>query len=179
MASNTNALLWPIGGLGGRSLTVPIVASASTGTWRVAAYTDPKRPPVGETTFMVEDYVPDRIEFSLTSTAKGISRNAPAQLGVDGHFLYGAPASKLDLSGEVTVGVAKERAGFPGYAFGLFDDEVTAVREELDDLPSHRRVGQSDFSRKARRAARKQRVRWKRRLRSEWRSPAAARSSAS
>jgi uncharacterized protein YfaS (alpha-2-macroglobulin family) len=35
----------------------------------VAAYTDPKRPPVGETTFMVEDYVPDRIEFSLTSTA--------------------------------------------------------------------------------------------------------------
>ena len=133
------------GGLGGRSLTVPIVASASTGTWRVAAYTDPKRPPVGETTFMVEDYVPDRIEFSLTSTAKGISRNAPAQLGVDGHFLYGAPASKLDLSGEVTVGVAKERAGFPGYAFGLSDDEVTAVREELDDLPATDASGKATF----------------------------------
>jgi uncharacterized protein YfaS (alpha-2-macroglobulin family) len=133
------------GGLGGRSLTVPIVASASTGTWRVAAYTDPKRPPVGETTFMVEDYVPDRIEFSLTSTAKGISRNAPAQLGVDGHFLYGAPASRLDLSGEVTVGVAKERAGFPGYAFGLSDDEVTAVREELDDLPATDASGKAAF----------------------------------
>ena len=51
MASNIDAPSWPIGGLGGRSLTVPIVASASTGTWRVAAYTDPKRPPVGETTF--------------------------------------------------------------------------------------------------------------------------------
>jgi uncharacterized protein YfaS (alpha-2-macroglobulin family) len=104
-----------------------------------------KRPPVGETTFMVEDYVPDRIEFSLTSTAKGISRNAPAQLGVDGHFLYGAPASKLDLSGEVTVGVAKERAGFPGYAFGLSDDEVTAVREELDDLPATDASGKATF----------------------------------
>ena len=133
------------GGLGGRSLTVPIVASASTGTWRVAAYTDPKRPPVGETTFMVEDYVPDRIEFSLTSPAKGISRSAPAQLGVDGHFLYGAPASKLDLSGEVTVGVAKERTGFPGYAFGLSDDEVTAVREELDDLPATDASGKATF----------------------------------
>ena len=133
------------GGLGGRSLTVPIVASASTGTWRVAAYTDPKRPPVGETTFMVEDYVPDRIEFSLTSPAKGISRNAPAQLGVDGHFLYGAPASKLDLSGEVTIGVAKERAGFPGYVFGLSDDEVTAVREELDDLPATDASGKATF----------------------------------
>jgi uncharacterized protein YfaS (alpha-2-macroglobulin family) len=133
------------GGLGGRSLTVPIVASASTGTWRVAAYTDPKRPPVGETTFMVEDYVPDRIEFSLTSTAKGISRSTPAQLGVDGHFLYGAPASKLDLSGEVTVGLAKERAGFPGYAFGLSDDEVAAVREELDDLPATDASGKATF----------------------------------
>ena len=133
------------GGLGGRSLTVPIVASASTGTWRVAAYTDPKRPPVGETTFMVEDYVPDRIEFSLTSPAKGISRNAPAQLSVDGHFLYGAPASKLDLSGEVTVGVAKERPGFPGYVFGLADDEVTAAREELDDLPATDASGKATF----------------------------------
>jgi alpha-2-macroglobulin len=133
------------GGLGGRSLTVPIIASASTGTWRVAVYTDPKRPPVGETTFMVEDYVPDRIEFSLTSPAKGISRNAPAQLSVDGHFLYGAPASKLDLSGEVTVGVAKERTGFPGYVFGLSDDEVTAAREELDDLPATDASGKATF----------------------------------
>ncbi len=133
------------GGLGGRALTVPIVASASTGTWRVAAYTDPKRPPVGETTFMVEDYVPDRIEFSLTSPAKGVSRNAPAQLSVDGHFLYGAPASKLDLSGEVTIGVAKERAGFPGYVFGLADDEVTAAREELDDLPATDASGKATF----------------------------------
>ena len=133
------------GGLGGRALTVPIIASASTGTWRVAAYSDPKRPPVGETTFMVEDYIPDRIEFSLTSPAKGVSRNAPAQLGVDGHFLYGAPASKLDLSGEVTIGVAKERTGFPGYVFGLADDEVTAAREELDDLPATDASGKATF----------------------------------
>ncbi|MFY9684782.1 MAG: alpha-2-macroglobulin, partial [Pseudolabrys sp.] len=133
------------GGLGGRSLTVPIVASASTGTWRVAAYTDPKRPPVGETTFMVEDYVPDRIEFSLTSPAKEISRGTPAQFSVDGHFLYGAPASKLGLSGEVTVGVAKERVGFPGYAFGLSDDEVTAGRDELDELPGTDASGKATF----------------------------------
>jgi len=133
------------GGLGGRSLVVPIVASASTGTWRVAAYTDPKRLPVGETTFMVEDYVPDRIEFSLTSAAKEISRNAPARVSVDGHFLYGAPASKLDLSGEVTVGVAKERAGFPGYAFGLADDDVTAERDELEDLPATDALGKATF----------------------------------
>jgi uncharacterized protein YfaS (alpha-2-macroglobulin family) len=132
-------------GLGGRSLSVPIVASASTGTWRVAAYTDPKRSPIGETTFMVEDYVPDRLEFELSSAAKRISRTTPAQISVDGHFLYGAPASNLDLSGEVTILAARELAGFPGYSFGLSDEDITAVRQELDDLPSTDGSGKATF----------------------------------
>ena len=132
-------------GLGGRSMSVPLVSSASTGTWRVAAYTDPKRPAVGETTFMVEDYVPDRLEFDLSSAAKNISRAAPVQLGVDGRFLYGAPASNLELSGEVAIASAKELPGFAGYAFGLFDDDVTPVRQELDDLPSTDAAGKAKF----------------------------------
>ena len=84
-------------------VSVPLVSSAATGTWRVRAYTDPKRPPVGETTFMVEDYVPDRIEFDLTSAAQTMPRNAPVEVSVDGHFLYGAPASGLELSGAVSI----------------------------------------------------------------------------
>jgi uncharacterized protein YfaS (alpha-2-macroglobulin family) len=132
-------------GLGGRSMSVPLVSSASTGTWRVAAYTDPKRPAVGETTFMVEDYVPDRLEFDLSSAAKNISRAAPVQLSVDGRFLYGAPASNLELSGEVAIASAKELPGFAGYAFGLFDDDVTPVRQELDDLPSTDAAGKATF----------------------------------
>src|SRR6185437_12461384 len=121
-------------GLGGRALDVPLVSSAMTGTWRVRAYTDPKRPAIGETTFMVEDYVPDRVEFDLTSKATGISAQQPAEVSVDGHFLYGAPASQLDLSGDVTIAVASARAGFPGYAFGAADDDVQPVRQELSDL---------------------------------------------
>ena len=132
-------------GLGGRSLTVPIVASASTGTWRVRAYTDPKRPPVGETTFMVEDYVPDRVEFELASPAKAIPRTGSVQLNVDGHFLYGAPASALELSGAITIAAAKERPGFAGYSFGLYDDDVAAVRQELSDVPNTDANGKANF----------------------------------
>jgi uncharacterized protein YfaS (alpha-2-macroglobulin family) len=132
-------------GLGGHSWSVPIVSSASTGTWRVRAYTDPKRPPVGEATFLVEDYMADRIEFELTSPAKVIPRNAPAQLSVDGHFLYGAPASNLDLQGTVTIVAAKERPGFAGYAFGLADDEVSAARQDIEDLPSTDTAGKASF----------------------------------
>jgi len=132
-------------GLGGRSLSLPIVASASTGTWRVAAYADPKRSPIGETTFMVEDYVPDRLELELSSAAKGISRTTPARVSVEGRFLYGAPASNLDLSGEVTILAARELAGFPGYSFGLSEEDVAAVRQEIDDLPSTDGVGKATF----------------------------------
>jgi uncharacterized protein YfaS (alpha-2-macroglobulin family) len=132
-------------GLGGRSMNVPLVSSASTGTWRVAAYTDPKRPAVGETIFMVEDYVPDRLGFELSSGAKNIPRAAPVQLSVDGRFLYGAPASNLELSGEIAIAAAKELPGFAGYAFGLFDDDVTPVRQELDDLPNTDAAGKAKF----------------------------------
>ena len=132
-------------GLGGHSWSVPIVSSASTGTWRVRAYTDPKRAPVGEASFLVEDYVADRIEFDLTAAAKVIPRDAPAQLSVDGHFLYGAPASNLDLQGTVTIAAAKERPGFTGYSFGLADDEVTAARQDIEDLPATDATGKATF----------------------------------
>lgn len=135
----------PDQGLGGRSLELPIVSTAATGTWRVRAYTDPKRPAVGETTFMVEDYVPDRIEFDLTTQAKAIPRGGSVDLSVDGHFLYGAPASNLELSGSVSIDAAKERAGFPGYRFGLYDDEVTATRQELTELPVTDEKGKATF----------------------------------
>jgi hypothetical protein len=137
--------LAPDQGLGGHDWSVPIVSSASTGTWRVKAFTDPKRPPVGEATFLVEDYVADRIEFDLSTTAKVIPRDAPAQLSVDGHFLYGAPASNLDLSGSVSIAVAKERPGFAGYAFGLADDEITAVRQDIEEMPATDATGKTTF----------------------------------
>ena len=132
-------------GAGGRSLSVPIVASASTGTWRVHAFTDPKRRSVGEATFMVEDYVPDRIEFDLASASTSLSKSAPAEVTVDGRFLYGAPASGLDLEGELAITPAKERPGLPGYQFGLADDEAKTERKALEDLPTTDAAGKARF----------------------------------
>src|SRR6202044_2602411 len=82
-------------GAGGRSLAVPLNSAVPAGTWRVRAFTDPKASSVGETTFMVEAYIPERIEFDLSSKDKQIRAEAPVELKVDGHFLYGAPASGL------------------------------------------------------------------------------------
>ena len=93
-----------------------MIASATTGTWRVRAFTDPKRPPVGETTFLVEDYVPDRIEFDLTAEAKSIPRDGAGRSQRRRPLPLRRAGLRLDLEGEVTIAAAKERPGFAGYA---------------------------------------------------------------
>jgi alpha-2-macroglobulin len=132
-------------GVGGHALTLALPGSAPTGTWHVQAFSDPKRPPVGETTFLVEDYVPDRIEFDLTSPTGQISQKSPAQLAVSGRFLYGAPAANLDLEGNMTIAVGKERTGFAGYQFGLDDEQVEPVQQTLEDLPATDTNGKATF----------------------------------
>ena len=141
----------PDQGIGGRSLDVPIISSAPTGTWRVAAFTDPKQPAIGEATFLVEDYVPDRLEFDLTTTATSISPASPAKIDVDGRFLYGAPASGLTLDGEINIAKVTELPGFAGYVFGLDDDSDAEQDDESDtiplaDLPETDSAGKASFT---------------------------------
>ena len=133
-------------GAGGRSLAVPLNSAVPTGTWRVRAFTDPKGAAVGETTFMVEDYVPDRIEFDLSSRDKLIKAQAPVELKVDGHFLYGAPASGLQLEGDMLVAPAADRPGFPGYQFGVADEQTSSnERSPIENLPETGANGAATF----------------------------------
>ncbi|MFD0988098.1 alpha-2-macroglobulin family protein [Methyloligella solikamskensis] len=135
-------------GIGGRDLDVPIIGAAPTGTWRVAAYADPKGDSIGDTTFLVEDYVPDRLEFDLATDAPAIVPRQPVELIVDGHFLYGAPASGLPLEGEVTISQAEERPGFAGYQFGPNADQDAGASREvmpLEGLPTTGKDGEAVF----------------------------------
>jgi uncharacterized protein YfaS (alpha-2-macroglobulin family) len=140
----------PDQGIGGRSLDVPIISSAPTGTWRVAVYSDPKGAAIGAASFLVEDYVPDRLEFDLSTKANSISPKAPAEIMLVGRFLYGAPAAGLQIDGEVRIAKAAERPGYPGYAFGLADsrDDQEPGTESipLADLPETDAAGKAEFT---------------------------------
>ena len=137
----------PDQGAGGRSMTVPLNSAVPTGTWRVRAYTDPKGSSVGETTFMVEDYIPERIEFDLSSKEKTIKAEVPVELKVDGRFLYGAPASGLQLEGDMLVApAASGRPGYPGYQFGVADEETASnERTAIENLPEADANGVATF----------------------------------
>ncbi|MDZ5448005.1 alpha-2-macroglobulin [Labrys sp. ZIDIC5] len=134
-------------GAGGRTADIAIIPSAASGTWRVVAYTDPKAAPVGETTFLVEDYVPDRIEFDLATSGTRIDRTSGANLKVDGRYLFGAPAAGLDIEGDVSVSTDSQPfSQWKNYAFGLSDENVDTVQNTVDDLAQTDDKGHAEFT---------------------------------
>ena len=124
-------------GLGGHALTLPISASAPTGTWHVRAFTDPKRPAVGETTFLVEDYVPEPHRVRPDFADRPYLRRTCRPKSMSPAVSSTARLPPISISkAKSPIAPAKERFGFAGYQFGLADDEVDPSRQSLDDLPS-------------------------------------------
>ncbi len=131
---------------GGRVVDLQLNGSAMRGSWRVTAHADPDGPAIAEDTFLVEDFVPDRLEFDLTSQDARAAQGQPVQLSVSGHFLYGAPASDLALEGDAVVTPVRTVDGQAGYVFGLEDEEAQPVRETLTDLPRTDAEGKASFA---------------------------------
>ncbi|KPH79927.1 alpha-2-macroglobulin family protein [Bosea vaviloviae] len=122
-------------GAGGRAHSIQLLSGAATGTWRVQAYADPKGPAIGEVSFLVEDYVPERLELTLAPKAPVLQAGEPAEIGVTARYLYGAPGSALDVNGSMTIRAAGQSAipGFAGYQVGLTDEEFQPVQSDFEE----------------------------------------------
>lgn len=131
---------------GGHAVELPLAANAMRGTWQVSIHTDPKEAAVASQMFLVEDFVPDRIEFDLSADRTEITAGEAANVTVDGRYLYGAPAAGLALEGEVTVSTVREWNRYKGYWFGLADEqEGEATRTPLAGLPTVGEDGKATF----------------------------------
>ena len=120
-------------GLGGRALTTTLAKTAMTGTWRLWLHIDPKAAAIAERAFLVEDFVPERLDMKLSASVPAFSPDERQTISADGKYLYGPPASGLALEGEVVVKLAnKDVPGFAGYHFGQSDEFVNPVRAPLD-----------------------------------------------
>lgn len=121
--------------LGGYAVDLPILANAMRGTWTVAIHTDPKKPAIAQSTFLVDDFVPDRLDLKLSSEATAISPEEPVTVSADGRYLYGAPAAGLTLEGEVVIRPTTSHPDFDRYSFGLSDEEgIEDMRLPLEGL---------------------------------------------
>lgn len=118
-------------GAGGRALLFELPGAAMRGTWRAAVYADPKADVLRETTFKVEDFEPERLDFTLSTDAPALIAGESAEATVKADWLYGAPAAGLSIEGEVYVRPAAGLPAAPGYKFGLADDDFTPATEDI------------------------------------------------
>jgi uncharacterized protein YfaS (alpha-2-macroglobulin family) len=135
----------PDQGLGGHRLTVPMLADAMRGTWTAQVHTDPEAEPVARIGFLVEDFEPERLDFTLAPTADSIDPANPPSIAIDARFLYGAPAADLSVEGSTRVQAADGLADWPGWRFGLHDEEVGDRSEPIPgaetDAAGRARIG--------------------------------------
>ena len=135
----------PDQGLGGRALSLDLAKTAMTGTWRARLHADPKAEALAQAAFLVEDFVPERLDMTLTPATQRIAVEETGRIAVSGKYLYGPPAAGLELEGEVVVTPATgDLEGLPGYRFGRTDELIGAVRKPLEDLSAADAQGRAD-----------------------------------
>jgi len=132
-------------GLGGRAWSVALLNGAQRGTWRAQAYLDPKGKPVGEITFMVEDYVPEKLELTLAPKTPALRPGEPARIDLSARYLYGAPGSGLEVSGEVVVQQAASSGikGLEGFEVGMSEESVESSTVEMEEKSETGRDGKA------------------------------------
>ncbi|HUC46869.1 MAG TPA: MG2 domain-containing protein, partial [Hyphomicrobiaceae bacterium] len=137
----------PDQGQGGRAMTLALAGSAMTGTWRVRVHIDPKAAAIAQVAFLVEDFVPERLDLKLEPVVETLSPREPGSIRLAGRYLYGPPAAGLVIEGEIAVKLAKgDMPGFAGYKFGLADEQVAPVRKPLEGLPTTDANGKADIA---------------------------------
>ncbi len=124
-------------GLGGRAHSLRLSATAMTGTWRARLHTDSKTDPLSSIAFLVEDFVPERLELRLAAAQPTLVPDVAGTINVTGRYLYGPPAADLAAEAEIVVKAAAAPAGgpFEGYRFGLAEEKITPVRKALENVP--------------------------------------------
>jgi len=109
------------GQAGGHVFAFPVGASAPRGTWRLDIKSDPDAPALASQTVLVEDFLPERIDFDLSLPDAPLRAGDTPPLSIAARYLFGAPGADLSVEGQVVLRGADQVAGWPGYRFGRHD----------------------------------------------------------
>ncbi|WP_114966051.1 alpha-2-macroglobulin family protein [Alkalilacustris brevis] len=118
-------------GAGGHTAAFDLAGSAPRGMWRLELFSDDPDRPLASHGLLVEDFLPERIDFDLSLPEGPIRLGDSPQLSIEARYLFGADAADLPIEGAVTLRAAEALAGFPGFRFGQHDDPFRPVSESL------------------------------------------------
>ena len=110
-------------GAGGRALSFDLTKTAMRGTWTLRIHADPEDAALSQMSFLVEDFLPQRIDFDLIAPKGRIGLADTPSIGIEAAYLYGAPAANLPIAGEAVVRAVRRLARFPNVEFGLADEQ--------------------------------------------------------
>lgn len=119
-------------GAGGHLLRIELPANAPAGRWTATAHADANGPAIGRIQFNVGEVAPVRLEFDLAADRPRIGADGKLTLSVDGRYLAGGPAARLQ--GELTVLLRPADRPYPGlegYRFGLAQKPLAPEKRTL------------------------------------------------
>ena len=117
---------------GGHVFEMPVAASAPRGAWTLDIKADPDAPVLASQSVLVEDFLPERIDFDLALPDAPLRPGDTAPLTVDARYLFGAPGAGLVADGLVRLNPKRALEDFPRYQFGLFDERARSVSDYVE-----------------------------------------------
>src|SRR5690606_16601006 len=141
------------GGLaGGHLFAFPLGNDLPRGVWRIETYADPDDPPLASRTVLVEDFLPERIDFELSLESDAVTGDAitgdaaqdavsgdAAQDAVSGGAAQAAFAGPpVDVSAPPDLRIdARYLFGAPGAGLSLSGGLAVATTTELQGWPGY------------------------------------------
>jgi len=119
------------GGEGGYFAEIPLVGDAMRGSWQIRLFADPKGDALSSTSFLVEDFEPERLAFDISAADQPIVPGEVTNVDIAAKYLYGATAPGLAIEADALIRPINGIAAFPGYVFGRQDDTTESQYEPL------------------------------------------------
>ncbi|MEM9376422.1 MAG: alpha-2-macroglobulin, partial [Pseudomonadota bacterium] len=121
---------------GGLQRDIELPAGAARGLWRSVVEIDALGR-VGEVSYSVEDFVPQRIAVELDAEeAPFLPGDDARDIGVTARFLYGAPGAALTVTSSARIEADPNPFGYDGFSWGRHDRSFRALILDLEDRVS-------------------------------------------
>ncbi|MCF3592707.1 alpha-2-macroglobulin family protein [Rhodobacteraceae bacterium LMO-12] len=116
------------GAAGGHVFSMPVGSTVPRGAWRLDIKADVDAPALASMTVLVEDFLPERIDFELALPEGPIYPGQDTSLTVQANYLFGAPGGDLPVEGDSILRAKRSLDAWPGYLFGRHDSSATPRR---------------------------------------------------